>query len=102
MTIRISSPSHGNEFDKDDTVWLKASVSSNMPIQVINLKVNKVSNDSLVLFKKIEVAGKSFDLSEYFINTISPHADLVMTVQSVDKDGNETGKQQVNFHCHAH
>ncbi len=102
MNIQIGSPAAGSQFDKDDTVWMTAFASSNLPLQVINLKLNKASNDSLVYFKQIRTGSISSFITEYFINEFNPHADLVMTVQTTDDDGNETGKKQVNFHCHAH
>jgi len=102
VTIQILSPVSGSEYDANDTVWLSAELRSNLDLERVNVSVNKLSNDSLIYRRSTQSNGKSLNIREYFINHLNPHADLKLTIQSSDKDGNETGKKQLNFHCHAH
>jgi hypothetical protein len=102
LDMNIISPLPGSEYDKDDTVYLKAGISSNLEIEKIQLSVRKVSNDSLIFFKELHSHDKSATVSEYFINRLNPHADLVLKIQTLDHNGNETGNKTVHFHCHAH
>jgi hypothetical protein len=102
VSINIISPLPGSEYDKDDTVWLRAEISSNLELEQVRVGVNKVSNDSVAYASLAKTSEKSMTLTTYFINQFNPHADLEMSVQTMDKNGSETGKKQVRFHCHAH
>lgn len=102
VNINIISPLPGSEYDKDDTVWLKAEISSNLALEQVRVGVSKVINDSVAYTSLTKTSERSMTLSTYFINQFNPHADLEMSVQTMDKNGSETGKKQVRFHCHAH
>lgn len=101
-TIHITSPVAGSEFDAGDTVRMSGTASSNMDIATLVLTVSKTVNDSVIYTKRLEAGRKAFDVSEYFINHLNPHADLVFSLQAFDSKAQLMGSDKVNFHCHAH
>ncbi len=102
VVVNIISPNDAQEFEKDDTAFIKARITSPTNLHGYDIKVTRLADTALLIDKHIDDHKAAFDISEFLVNDGSIHTNLELEIKAIiDHDGNFVSKK-VQFHFHTH
>ena len=98
--VTLTSPTINRMYPLGDTVWIKGSLSHDEDMHEYHVTLQNTSQDSVVYDSVVNIHGmKQADFSHYWVNSVSGHSDMKLTVNATDHHA-KTGKSEVHFHCH--
>jgi hypothetical protein len=88
--VDFISPSKGQSFTEDDTIYLKVNISSSVELHDYMLELKNVTDNKTVYTFNGHSDGKSASINEYYIPYVSKDADMLMVLTTLDHDGNKS------------
>lgn len=88
--IDFISPSKGQSFTEDDTIYLKVNISSAVELHDYMLELKNVTENKTVYTYNGHSDGKSASINEYYIPYVSKDADMQMVLTTLDHNGNKS------------
>lgn len=99
-TISILSPTGGQVFENGDTIPILGAIEHNHTIHEYAIELTNVSTGEKVFsFSDHVHTANSVDFDTFWVNNVTDHSDMKLTVSAVDHDDNK-GEESVEFHCH--
>ncbi|MDP4762826.1 MAG: hypothetical protein NWR97_04155 [Salibacteraceae bacterium] len=101
VSFSILAPTAGGMFGLNDTVKMKATITTTLSIHGYRVQLLNKTNDNEEVFLAEEHAHTSpLSINEVWINNVSSHSDMLFVVTViVDHDETEIA-DTVSFHCH--
>jgi hypothetical protein len=98
--IEITSPTAHAMIALNDTVWMTGNLTHHHGMHEYKITLNNVSQDSVVYDSTVEIHDmKDVDFEHFWINSVSDHSDMKLTVTASDHDS-RVGTAEREFHCH--
>ncbi len=99
--ITIDNPEAGTTFMGGDTINIHAMIETQGEIHGYEVRLTNLStNEEVLTYEAHEHDQSMIHYSEKWVNNVSGHSDMSLTVKVlIDHDGNEVS-ETVNFHCH--
>ncbi len=98
--LKIHSPSNNAMFSLGDTVHIHAVATHNEMLHGWNIHLVNTSSGDTVLFKHAHEHGTTLNIHHNWVNDVTQHSDMKLTIEvMLDHGGNEIYRT-VNFHCH--
>ncbi len=100
INIEFLKPNANQEFDKGDTIFIKANVKSDNDLHLIYLEAEAKTGNSILLSKEIHAHEKEKMIEDFFVHNLSQHSNVVIRIRTTDHNNIETARKEVIVHCH--
>lgn len=99
-SVTIEAPAVDKVYGLNDTVFVKAHISHDSDIHIYSAEIRNIETDSVVWTYSGEHShDRHKHIEGYWINKVTGHSDMELTVRASDHQSNATIKK-VAFHCH--
>jgi hypothetical protein len=88
--IDFISPSKGQNFTEDDTIYLRVNIISAVELHDYMLEVKNVTENKAVYTYNGHSDGKTASINEYYIPYVSKDADMQLVLTTLDHNGNKS------------
>jgi mannitol-specific phosphotransferase system IIBC component len=100
ITIELTSKVEGEKFSKDEKVSIKGTITaSREDIHEYTITIKNTTTGATEFSKKEHSHSKSITFDESWVNNVTEHSDLVLTIEAEDHDGKKE-TFTAHFHCH--
>lgn len=97
--ITINHPVVNATYALNDTVWIEGNITHVAELHEFVVELKDITRDTVVFTTSTHTHVTSAEIKEQWINNVTQHTDMLLTITADDHDGNTTTKT-VNFHCH--
>jgi uncharacterized protein YpuA (DUF1002 family) len=100
ISIELTSKVDGEKFSKDQKIEVKGTITaSSEDIHEYTITIKNETSGAIEFTKTEHSHSKSISFSESWINDVSDHSDMMLTIEAEDHDGKKE-TLEVHFHCH--
>ena len=101
ITFNFSDPVASTMFSQGDTVFINGMISADIEMHGYEVSIVNTSDNNTEVFNSHEHKdGSMFHIHEMWVNNVSSHSDMALTITvDVDHEGT-TEKETILFHCH--
>jgi len=100
ITIELTSKVEGEKFSKDQKVSIKGTITaSSEDIHEYTITIKNETSGATEFTKTEHANAKSISFDESWINNVSDHSDMMLTIAAEDHDGKKE-TFTAHFHCH--
>ena len=97
VRISITSPQEGNVYKTSDTVSIAATINSNNQLHGYIVRVKEVSTEKILYETEGHAHDGNLTVKEYWVNTLTYNADLVLELIAVIEHDENTKNAKVGF-----
>lgn len=98
ISFNFSSPTENYMYPLGDTVNITGRITANVEMHGYEIEIiNTSDNNKQIFYSHTHEDGVSFDVSEYWVNNVTSHSNLILTVTAIlshemDSESNEVSK----------
>jgi hypothetical protein len=94
-TVAILSPAAGIALNEQDTVWIKAELSSEDNLHEFSVSVKNLSDGTNAYTYNGHSHDKQASVNVYYLPSVDADSDMELTVTAMDHNGNKVSKTVV-------